>query len=108
MSHMYSPDQRNVFPRMRCTPSRSILRDFLVHLTDTGQTDRCVVRLCRCGKEWTEADVIRAFVFGADCLLDAMRGFPGDAAVADDSSRRRDRHVALAKVNSFRRNHSRD
>ena len=36
-SHVYSPDQRNVFPATRCTPSASILRDFQKSNSDAGK-----------------------------------------------------------------------
>src|SRR2546430_17470257 len=37
-SHEYSPDQRNVFPFARCTPSLSILRDFQNRNSDSGKS----------------------------------------------------------------------
>src|SRR5437773_5047288 len=37
-SHEYSPDQRNVFPFARCTPSVSILRDFQNSNSDSGKS----------------------------------------------------------------------
>src|SRR6476660_3137428 len=37
-SHEYSPDQRNVFPFTRCTPSVSILRDFQKSNSDFGKS----------------------------------------------------------------------
>src|SRR5437763_2520010 len=37
-SHEYSPDQRNVLPFTRCTPSVSILRDFQNSNSDLGKS----------------------------------------------------------------------
>src|SRR5213593_2587148 len=37
-SHEYSPDQRNVVPFTRCTPSVSILRDFQNSNSDSGKS----------------------------------------------------------------------
>jgi hypothetical protein len=38
MSHAYSPDQRNVLPATRCTPSASMLRDFQKSNSDSGKS----------------------------------------------------------------------
>src|SRR4051812_35275248 len=38
MSQAYSPDQRNVLPATRCTPSASILRDFQNSNSDSGKS----------------------------------------------------------------------
>src|SRR6266436_6890488 len=37
-SHEYSPDQRNVFPFTRCTPSVSIFRDLQTSNSDFGKS----------------------------------------------------------------------
>src|SRR4249920_4243488 len=37
-SHEYSPDQRNVFPFTRCTPSESIFRDLQKSNSDFGKS----------------------------------------------------------------------
>jgi len=68
---------------------------------DARQSDRLIIRLRWRRENWAEADVIRAFAFRLNRLLQTVRRFSHQNVAARFLSCVRKRVVILAEVNAF-------
>ena len=71
---------------------------------DTRLSDRLVIRLRWSGENRTEPDVIRAFAFRRNRLLQTVSRFSDENMAASFFTCVRERVVVLAEMNSFHRN----
>ncbi len=72
------------------------------------KADWLIVRLRRRGEEWTEADVLRAFILRGDRLRQAVRRFPYDCGLARFAARFPHRKIILTDMHAFSSDGSRD
>src|SRR5438132_6865495 len=76
-------------------------RDFVMDPLDTPLSDRLVIRLRWSGENRTEPDVIRAFAFRRNRLLQTVSRFSDENVAASFLACVRKRVVVLSEMNSF-------
>ncbi len=78
--------------------------DFVMNAFDTRQSDRLVIRLRWSRENRAKPNVIRAFAFRRNRLLQTVRGFSDENVAAGFFACMRDRIVILSDVHAFNRN----